>query len=414
MLGKKSGLNIGVFGGTFNPPHLGHKNAAITAIRALELNKMLIIPAANPPHKTMPDGSATADQRLEMTRIFAGEIPKCQVLDIELERGGKSYTFETIEQLEQMFEDANFWLILGSDMFLTFDKWRNPDAIAKVCRLAVMLREDMPSEEILKQKENLAENFGAETDFVDIEIMPISSTDARASVVRGNTTQYLAPKICKFITENALYGSNPMQNPPAEMFEYVRARLSLTRYKHTLGCVDYAAKLARIYGENEYNARTAALLHDVTKELTYTGQLKLCKKYGIITNYSENEARKLLHADTASAIARNKFSVNPQIAQAISSHTTGASNMSMLDKIMYLADMLEENRKFAGVDKLRKLSETDLDEALIISLTESINYIKSKNIKPNSASAMALDFLLERRNHVGKKNSGNTKKEKNV
>ena len=97
-------MRIGVYGGTFNPPHLGHITAARAVVELLRLDKLLLIPAGLPPHKTMPEGSATAAQRLEMTRLAGEQLGlgnRVQVLDMELRRAGKSYTSDTLAELKK-------------------------------------------------------------------------------------------------------------------------------------------------------------------------------------------------------------------------------------------------------------------------------------------------------------------------
>lgn len=387
-------LKIGIFGGTFNPPHLGHKNAIATAMRALGLDKMLVVPAANPPHKELPIGSPLQAQRLDMVRLMAQSIPNCEVLDIELHREGKSYSVDTVREIAKQYPSAQLWLVMGTDMFLSFAAWREPREIAAHCRLAVMMREPLQKEKLLAHAMILQNDVGAKTDLIDIDVLEISSTQARKNIAVERFEGLLQKDISDYIVANSLYSLNLSCDLADNIVEYAKANLSEKRFKHTLGCAKYAVHLARIFGEDENKAATAAILHDVTKELTYENQLNLCAKYGIMIEYSLSEAPKLLHADTAAALAREEFHVCAEIEQAIARHTTAAANMSKLDKIMYLADMLEENRDFEGVFDLRKLSEQSLEEALIISLQQSIDYIKSKNVEPNKRSQKAIEFLL--------------------
>ena len=120
---------IGIFGGTFNPPHLGHIQAAKHAVEALALDRLLLIPDRIAPHKVMPAHSPTPQQRLEMLQIAAADHPKLEVCDLELHREGPSYTYETVEQLHALYPDAQLVLMMGSDMFLTFQNWKNPQRI---------------------------------------------------------------------------------------------------------------------------------------------------------------------------------------------------------------------------------------------------------------------------------------------
>ena len=118
---------VGIYGGAFNPPHLGHIRAAEYAIRALQLQKLLLIPSCSSPHKPLPAGSATPEQRLAMAKLWAGE--KMEVCDLELRRGGTSYTYQTVEQLKKQYPQDELVLFMGTDMFLSFHTWKEPQRI---------------------------------------------------------------------------------------------------------------------------------------------------------------------------------------------------------------------------------------------------------------------------------------------
>ena len=115
---------IGIYGGTFNPPHIGHMQAAQQAIDLLSLDRLLLIPAAIAPHKQLPTGSGSAQQRLEMLTIAAKDLPNTEISDLELRRDGLSYTYLTIEELAALYPQDELVLIMGSDMFLSFDSWK--------------------------------------------------------------------------------------------------------------------------------------------------------------------------------------------------------------------------------------------------------------------------------------------------
>lgn len=384
---------IGLFGGTFNPPHLGHLRAARACVEALGLHRLILIPAAVPPHKSMPAGSASPAQRLEMARLMAAEVPKAQVSDAELRRLGPSYTCDTVAQMQREHPAALFWLVMGTDMFLSFHKWREPRFIAAVCRLAVVAREPGRRPELERQAAFLQRELGARCDIVDCPVTELSSTQVRGRLPQGRDDG-VPPAVGRYIREQGLYTEGAQA--PGELKQLraqVKERLTPKRYRHTLGVEEMAAQMARRFGENERDARVAALLHDVTKRLSTAEQLKLCEHYGIISNYGESEAA-LLHADTAAAVAQDEFGVSARVARAIASHTTGAPHMAVLDKIIYLADCIEPGRDYPGVDRLRQLCQKDLDEAMICALQHTIGYVKAQGKTPNPRSQQALNQLL--------------------
>ena len=156
-------MKIGVYGGTFNPPHLGHITAARAVFDLLQLDRLLLIPAGLPPHKEMPAGSPTPQQRLEMTRL-AGEqtglSSKVQILDMELVRTGKSYTSDTLAALKQMYPDDELWLLMGTDMFLTLQAWHAPEEILRLAGIAAFGRTEEDSEELFSvQREYLTKTY---------------------------------------------------------------------------------------------------------------------------------------------------------------------------------------------------------------------------------------------------------------
>ena len=126
---------IGIYGGTFNPPHMGHIHAAVEAVRALELHRLLVIPDRIAPHKELPEGSASPEQRLEMLKLALEGQENIQLSDMELRREGKSYTYETVAALREQYPDAELILLMGTDMFLTFGEWRHPERILKQASL---------------------------------------------------------------------------------------------------------------------------------------------------------------------------------------------------------------------------------------------------------------------------------------
>ena len=144
-------MKIGVYGGTFNPPHLGHLTAARSVFELLNLDLLLLIPAGLPPPKELPAGSPTAVQRLEMTRLAGEQLglgDKVRTLDIELERGGRSFTSDTLAQLKAQYPDSELWLLMGTDMFLTLQTWHEPEKILSLAGVAAFGRTEEDTEEL--------------------------------------------------------------------------------------------------------------------------------------------------------------------------------------------------------------------------------------------------------------------------
>ena len=282
-------MRLAVYGGTFNPPHLGHMAAAQAVVSALGLDRLLLMPAGIPPHKTLPEGSATSAQRLEMCRIAAAQMDRVEACGLELERQGPSYTVDTLLELKERCPGAELWMVMGTDMVLSFDRWRAPETIARLCRLAVVARDRQDRQRIREKAAWLEAHLGASVDIVDNPVLPISSTQVRESL----SPRLLHPAVLDYIRENRLY------LPPLERLrQEVAARVSPKRMAHILGCERMAAQMAARYGTDDYGTRAAAILHDCTKGLSEKEQLTLCEKWNIMYDYDEGDFASLIHADT--------------------------------------------------------------------------------------------------------------------
>ena len=366
-------MRIAMYGGTFNPIHLGHMHAARAVVEALVLDKLLLMPAGIPPHKTLPEGSASPAQRLDMCRIAANRLPRTEACPLELEREGASYTVDTLRELRQRYPQADLWLVVGTDMVLTFDRWRQPEEMAKLCRLAVVARDEQDRERIAEKAVSLREGLGLVCDIIDCPALPMSSTQVRETM----DERLLHPAVLDYIRQQRLYLPSP-ESLRAE----VERRVSPKRMAHILGCERMAAEMAKVYGVDDYTVRAAAILHDCTKALSEKEQLTLCEKWHIIFDYGEGDFAQLIHADTGAETARREFRMPEDIVEAIRTHTTGDGEMTTLQKILYVADMCEETRTWPGVEELRALALTDLEAAVTSAMERTAAFIREQGREP--------------------------------
>lgn len=393
-------MKIGVYGGTFNPIHLGHMEAAKFAAAYLRLDKLILIPAGVPPHKALPGAVASSRHRLDMTRLAAQSMEMdgvVEVSELELEREGKSYTVDTLTQLHQRFPGDQLYLLMGSDMFLTFQHWREPEKIAELCTLCAFGRSEADTEELFAaQRSYLAERFGARIVTVPLpKIIDISSTRLRESLAGGGGREYLAPTVYGYILREGLYGTHAdLRRLSLEDLRCVAlTMLKHKRIPHVLGTEETAAKLARRWGAGEEDARRAALLHDCTKKLNREQQMALCRQYKIELDGMEQREEKLLHARTGAAVAADVFGVSREIEEAIRWHTTGKADMKLLEKILYLADYIEPTRDFCDLTELRRLAFEDLDRALLLGFTMAVKDLAEKGMPVHPNSVYARDYL---------------------
>ena len=383
---------IGIYSGTFNPTHVGHLRGAQYALQALKLDKLLMIPDKIVPHKPLPEGSATAQQRLEMLRLGTSDMAGIEVSDLALRREGTSYTYETVAQLREQYPHARLILILGSDMLSKFPDWREADNILRNVSLAVLCRGGKTEkEEMLCAKEKI-EAMGGEVILLSNPVTDISSTQLRRMLVFRCASEFIPEKVEAFIYENGLYGTGEDYRalPIERLEQVVISLLKPNRVNHVLGCRQTAVELAKIYGVDETDAARAALLHDITKALDGPLQLTLCRCYGRILDDFSTQNPKTLHALTGSLVAERIFGENRAVVDAICCHTTGKADMNLLEKIIYVADYMEPNRDFPGVEKLRDLAYTDITQALELGLEMTLAMLKEqgRDISPESRDAL--------------------------
>ena len=369
---------IGIYGGTFNPPHTGHIRGAQYAIDALRLKQLLLIPSYIAPHKVLPANSPTPEQRREMVQIASKE--NMQVCDMELRRVGTSYTYETLETLAQQYPANELVLLMGTDMFLSFLTWKEPMRILQKASIGVMYRGDPGEMEQIESKKAELENMGATVYLVKNPVTAISSTQLRRMLVFRCADSFLPAGVADYILKNNLYGTESDYRglPIEELEEVVTSLVKPERVAHVLGCRDTAIELAEHWGADVTDAARAGLLHDITKALDGLLQLTLCREYGIVLDGFSEHNPKTLHALTGSLVAERIFGENPQVVSAICSHTTGKPDMTTLEKIIYVADYIEPNRNFPGVEELRYLAYTNLDKALKKGLEMTLELLRQK------------------------------------
>ncbi len=394
-------MKIGVYGGTFNPPHLGHVTAARAVFELLKLDKLLLIPAGLPPHKALPAGSPTPEQRLEMTRLAGEQLglsDKVRVLDLELRREGRSYTSDTLAQLKAQYPDDELWLLMGTDMFLTLQTWHEPEKILSLAGIAAFGRTEEDTEELFSiQRDYLYRTYPQARLFTLTipGVIDISSTELRDQLAKGEGGRLLPPAVYGYILREGLYntGADLKHLPLSRLRPAALSYLKYKRIPHVLGTEQEAIRLAERYGADVEKARRAALLHDITKKLDMADQLALCQRYGIRLDDLEQKALKLLHAKTGAVIARDVFGVDDEIYNAIWYHTTGHAGMTLLEKIIYIADYIEPSRDFPGVDRLRKVCYENLDAGVLLGLEMTVEEMTAMGNPVHRATLEARDFL---------------------
>lgn len=366
-------MKIGLMGGTFNPIHNGHLHIAESALKECNLDKVIFIPTGV---SYMKQGVVPSFHRYNMTSLAVSEIDNFEISDIEVKRPGYTYTKDTVSELKKNYPNDVFYYIIGTDTLFMIEKWVNPEYLFDNLTFLVA---DRGNDDSIAKANELKKNFNANIEFLQCEFLDISSSFIRKSVTEGQIEiikDLIPAKVYDYIIENKLY----LELSVSEMQEMLKSELKPERYIHSLGVRDMAVKLGRAYGADINKCEIAGLLHDCAKSLTVEEMQVICERYFIELDDKEKTHHGVLHGKAGSVYAIEKYGIKDQeIIDAIFCHTTGKPGMSLLEKIIYVADYIEENRNFS--DKLpeyRERAMKDLDSVLVDILHDCIEHVKSK------------------------------------
>ena len=391
-------MKIGVFGGTFNPPHLGHMAAATAAIDTLELDRLFLIPDRAPPHKALPEHPASESDRLEMTRFMTDRLDRpgiAESSDMEMRRKGKSYTADTLKELRKVYPEDELWLMMGTDMFLTLHTWYQPEEIMARAGILTFGRSHDDKKEVFdRQTAMLKERFGAVVRVITLPgLVEVSSTELREALARGGGQRFLDPAIYGYILRKRLYGTHAdlkqlsIEDLRAASYSMVKSK----RIPHLRGTEQEAVELARRWGADPEAARKAAILHDCTKYWSRAKQLSKAAEYGILLDQMEQNTLPLLHSKTGAAVAGAVYGMPREICDAICWHTTGKADMTLLEKVLYIADYAEPNRKWS--EEAHGLAMADLDAGVLLALENTIRHTEAQGRPVHYRTLEARDWL---------------------
>jgi len=389
-----------VLGGTFDPIHMGHLAIAKAANNKLKPQRVLFIPSGQSPHKR--DRQITnAEHRYAMTTLAICEHPAFDVSRIEINRPGPSYTIDTARALQAICPaGAKISFLVGNDALMNILSWKDAETLLKDCEFIVVPRPGYESNASTNKSmkdfiHHLTTSYDARIHQLEGPLLDISSTNIRERFKADQPVQGLMPKqVEAYARQHEIYSSEKamhdyIASPPTDKFileaarEELNIRLSPKRYTHTMGVVSEAEKLAIHYGQDVEKARIAALLHDCTKEYSTDKKRALCQLWGVQLDVVLETSIDITHSLLSAESAKRDFHVNdPDILQAIRYHTTGHSNMTMLDKIIMLADYTEPSRPNKGLTKkMRDLALTNINHALVLRI-KSIIKKETKSNRP--------------------------------
>ncbi|MCL2071283.1 MAG: nicotinate (nicotinamide) nucleotide adenylyltransferase, partial [Oscillospiraceae bacterium] len=296
---NSTGKKTAIFGGSFDPPHFGHVNLVKSVAQIIKPDRTLIIPAGNAPHKT----TATPFQdRFELAQAAFVNCPGCEISDIE-QKLNLSYTIDTLRELKSLYPGDEFFLIIGSDMLLGFERWKDCKGILELCTVVAAARDESRTYD---EYAKCAERFGVQ--LLDIPVKKVSSTEIRGKFGKSGGDRYIH---------------------------------SINTAKM---CFELSQKYRLTPDESE-KAYTAALLHDIMKESSAGELQKMVAESGFSVDEAELDAPKLWHGIAGAMYLRDSLGITDEdIINAVRFHTVGRDKMSVVEKAVYIADKISIER----------------------------------------------------------------------
>ncbi len=352
---------IGILGGTFDPVHIEHIRLAKSAVNELGLDKLIIMPTFIPPHKS--SAPSPAEDRLNMLKLAFSDCDKIEVSDFEIQKQGKSYTYQTVEHFSKLCDRLYF--IVGGDMLTNFKSWRYPERILKACKLAAFGREDFFTD-YSGEKEYFKSTFNDSFITLSYKGKSASSTKIRVySSFKLPISGLTESSVVDYIENKGLYKGD-------KYTDFIVENLPQKRVLHTANVVITALQKAKSLGLDQDKVRITATLHDCAKYLDHAKVKGFTLPDGV--------PAPVIHAFLGAFVAENALGVtDAEILDAITYHTSGKAEMSTLAKLIFVADMVEEGRDYEGVEKLRELYEKeDFEKCFVECLKEEFIHLLNK------------------------------------
>ena len=375
-------MRIGIYGGSFDPVHDGHIAMIDSALKSGFIDLVIVVPSVRNNFKLYANKLPPPYRYYMVKETIEGlGIRDCYVSDIEYGIEGVSYTAVVLGKLtsddyirefltangikrKKAEESHEFFWIMGSDTLGTFESWYNPGEILNHASLLAAVRPG-DNTDVDKAADSIRKNLGGR-----VEIFRLNGVDCSSSGITSSGDFSMVPEPArKFIAKHALYTGNTELEGVSEearikFFEssvWMYGYLGEKRLLHTLNVGYLSAHMAELFGADKDKALLAGALHDCAKELPMEKQQELAKKYcgDLFTE------KKILHSPAGATFAKEEFGIeDKEILDAICFHTTGKGNMTLLEKIVYLADKIEPSRDYMDLAPIRAAAETDLDSAV--------------------------------------------------
>jgi len=334
-----------LFGGSFNPPHLGHLKLALKSLKFLNASELWFVPTIKSPLKELE--LVEFEHRCAMIELMIKPYRKLKVSRVESELGELSYTFNTVNALLERYKDVDFIWLMGSDQSNKFEKWFKYEELLKLIRFAVYRRD-------IKDK--------IDSRFIEIETDVIYQSASQS--IREGMIHLAHPRVIQYILDNELY-----------LESIAKSMMSEKRFNHTLSVCELALSLASAHNVDIHQVYIAALFHDCAKEWPMN-KAKAWLNF-INSDYSQlNQA--LWHQKVGAAYVRRYLLVRDKvIINAIANHIEGSNDI--VSKIIYIADKCERTRKYDSTEYIN-LAMINIDKAFIKVKNAQVKWLEKERI----------------------------------
>jgi len=392
-------VKLGIFGGSFNPVHIGHLFLADKAISTLKLDRIVMIPAYRSPFKLEAEGmESRADDRIAMLAAAVAGDSRIAIDDCEIRRAGISYTIDTLEDIiARYIPEGKPSLIIGDDLAEDFPKWKDYEKILQLSDIVIARRINAA-----------AVDYTFPHTIIDNEVMDISSKTVKQKIADGSGWRFLVPSEARvLIEERGLYGVRPSTAPLSgddrsvaavilRIEAVAREVLSTIRFLHSRNTAILAQDLCRRFGLDPMSGYLAGIAHDLCKQLDAKQLMKFVKSDGKSISALEKSKPNLLHGRAAAVLLRERFCIhNKDILEAVAFHTSGNENMGPLAKVIYIADKAEVSRNIDPA--LRRMCyEENLDSIFFAVLKKTVSKLQSKDLALSEETLKLLKKMKEK------------------
>ncbi len=385
-------MDILFFGGAFDPPHTGHSHILSRALGYKTFDKIIIMPTGTPGHKS---GCKAPFPIRKLMAQKAFEYPglNVEVSDYEGLRDEKSYSYITLEHLKKVYPGAKIWFLIGADSAINMKSWVNWQRLAAQTAFIILDRGRQDGSVLQKAVEEIKVYS---PDSIVLKSRPVeqSSTRIRQLVQKGaDISERVCPRVQKIIMQSALYEEDYYKRNISTARFLLPLMMDEKRQRHTLNVRRLAVKLALKHEADPDKTQLCALLHDVMKQAPRREILRRASAF-LGRETAQSKPPEVLHGFAAAHFVQREMAIDDdETLWALRSHTCARPNMSDVEKILYLADMLSAERKFDGKNRLLDAAYENLDNAMERALESSLAWLREKKRPIDPDSLQALDYF---------------------